>query len=116
AKVESYVKNIDSSRSLLQNERASALKALNKKVTAANIGRLVDLGLWNKAQNYFTQADTSSNAIQLVQAQLFMKKNQFFKAESKVEAVLADKPNNTAAKILRAKLYIQSWELDKADK
>lgn len=110
-----YVNNIDSARSLLAKERAQVLQELEQKVTPANISRLVDLGLWDEAQNYISKADTSQDSIKLVQASLLIKKHQYFKAETKVEAVLADERDNRQAQLLRAKLYIQSWELDKAE-
>lgn len=114
-KVQPYVDNIEDARSMLQNERSQVLQDLNNKIVPEKIARVIQLGLWDEAQDYLFQTDTTQNAIRLVQARLFMKKNQYFKAEDRVEAVLANDPTNRQAKLLRAKLYIQSWDLQKAD-
>lgn len=111
-----YVNDVNRARNMLKEERDEVKQALQKKITPEKIVRLVELGLLQKAEHYLDKADTSGNAIKLVQAKLYVKQHQYFKAEKKVEAVLADDPENRQAQQLRAALFIQSWELDKADK
>ncbi len=110
----SYVNDIKQARSVLKAERAEAKQALQQKVTAERIGRLVELGLWKEAERYLTRTDISNNDIKLVYAKLYIKQHQYLKAEEKVLTVLADEPEKRQAQLLRAALYIQSWELDKA--
>src|SRR5699024_4069845 len=111
-----YVSNVEQARSLLSEKRSKALAQLEQKITPDKVARLVELGLWTKAQNYLSRADTSQNEIKLIQARLAIKKHRYFKAEDKVSSVLKAEPNNKKAKLLRAKLYMQSWDLDQAEK
>lgn len=111
-----YVENGARAQKQLVEQREIAEKQLKASISPEAIVRLIELGAWEKAADFLHKADTSLPEIQLAEAELFLKKHAYKQAEKRVVEVLKQNSSNTKAKLLRAKLYKQAWELDKAAK
>jgi thioredoxin-like negative regulator of GroEL/Tfp pilus assembly protein PilF len=110
-----YVDNADVVIEKLEQERSETLAALENEVTAQNIEKLIELGMWNDAERYISDADNESNEIKLAEAKLLFKKHRYSNSETIVNDVLESNSANRMARLLKAELHIQAWELDKAD-
>ncbi|HET6528575.1 MAG TPA: tetratricopeptide repeat protein, partial [Balneolaceae bacterium] len=110
-----YVDDVEQARSMLAKQRTQVLEELQQEVTHQGLERLVDLGLWEKAQSYLDDAGALNSEMKLVQAELWMKRHRYAQAEKLVNSVLAANPEHRKARLLRADLFIQSWNLAKAD-
>lgn len=115
SETEKYVDDTEIVKEQLEQERSATLAELETEVTPQNIEKLVELGLWSKAEQYIANSDSDSDEIRLSEAKLLFKKHLYSNSESIVNAVLEENPANREARLLKAELNIQAWELDEAD-
>lgn len=91
-----------------------AREQLLNSESAENINFLLYLGLWDKIPALLEKGVPADDQKAVAQADYFIHINEFEEAEAILEAVLRRSPDHCWAKILRARLYIESWELKKA--
>lgn len=87
---------------LLQSEKAD------------DISSLLYLGMWDKIPALLTEGVPADNEKAVAQADYFIHINELEQAEEILASVLKRSPDYCQAKLLRARLYIESWELEKA--
>ncbi|WP_439880005.1 tetratricopeptide repeat protein [Pontibacter sp. MBLB2868] len=80
---------------------------------AVKAEKLLALGEWQKAENVLSTAKPTAQ-LKLVKARLAILRNDFGEAEQLVKEVLQQNPEQKDALLLRSKLHVQGWELDKA--
>lgn len=76
--------------------------------------RMLELGMWEEAARLIYSEDKPGQEMQLVQARYLILQNEFRKAENVIQNLLAKSPSLEKAKIMRAELYVQRWDLPKA--
>ncbi|MEX0722472.1 MAG: hypothetical protein WD053_01270 [Gracilimonas sp.] len=115
SETEKYVDDTEIVKEQLEQERSTTLAELETEVTAGNIEKLIELGMWNDAERFISNADNESNEIKLAEAKLMFKKHRYSNSEVIVNTVLESNPANRKARLLKAELHIQAWGLDEAD-
>lgn len=95
-------------------EIAIARKQLLQSDKADDISSLLYLGLWDRIPALLEKGVPESDDKAVAQADYFIHINEFDAAEEMLEAVLKRSPEHCRAKMLRARLYIEAWELQKA--
>lgn len=96
------------------DELDAARKDLLKSEQAKNISMLLGLGLWDRIPTLLEEGVPELDEKAIAQADYFIHINEFEKAEKILDSVLLRSPDDCQAKMLRARLYIESWELEKA--
>ncbi|MEZ4772960.1 MAG: tetratricopeptide repeat protein [Bacteroidia bacterium] len=102
-------------REKLALERKIALEMENT-LSGEKLSALIRLGLWDDAATFIAANTSSSDEIKLLEAEFLILNNDFSKAETLVNAVLATEPTNHKGKLLLARLKIEAWLLDDAEK
>ncbi|WP_299758534.1 hypothetical protein [uncultured Pontibacter sp.] len=98
-------------RQKLQQERQEALQ--ENSGAAQKATRLLELGAWQEARQVLLQAQPTA-AVQLAKARLAILENSFRQADTLVQQVLQENPENRQALLLQSELQVQAWELEQA--
>lgn len=97
--------------------RALALSDSTRPV-AERARRLTALGLWDEAGRLLADArgekGSDRAALAAAEADLLLRRHRYAEAEAVVAAALANEPGDPELRLLRARLYIQAWQLDSA--
>ncbi|HEX7117539.1 MAG TPA: tetratricopeptide repeat protein [Longimicrobiales bacterium] len=104
--------DVASARTVLEDERESVL-ADRGMDAAERVARMVELGLWAAADSVITAAPETPELL-LAAAELRYRQHRYDAAEALVGRVLAVEPDDRRARLLRARLKVQSWELETA--
>ncbi|HEY8377687.1 MAG TPA: tetratricopeptide repeat protein, partial [Nannocystis sp.] len=104
--------DVASARTLLMEQREAVLADQSGDV-AERVRRMVALGLWAEADSLIATGPESP-ALLAAAAELRIRQHRYHEAESLVERALAAEPRNRDARLLRARLKLQSWELPAA--
>lgn len=99
-------------RELLEVER-ERVRSGTGLAPAERAARMLELGLWGEAERIIAEGGDDPS-LALVEVRLRMKEQRFHDAESRLAEVLAAAPSNREARLLRAELHVQAWELDEA--
>ncbi|HEY4652630.1 MAG TPA: tetratricopeptide repeat protein, partial [Pontibacter sp.] len=98
-------------REKLQQERQLAKTATIAPAEKAE--KLLELGLWQEAQQTIARAKPTAQTI-VTKAKLAILNNEFEQAEKLVKQALKLQPESAEALLLQSKLQVQAWELEKA--
>ena len=101
-------------RKSLEMLRQKTLAADHVTVNVTTIHRMLDLGLWQDAFTAFSAVDSENAEVKLARARYEILNNDFSAAEALVESVLLSAPEHRQGRLLRAKLFVEAWELAKA--
>ena len=101
--------DIASARTLLTAER-EAVRADQGADAATRVRRMVELGMWGAADSLIA-ASAETPALLAAAAELRFRQHRYDEAESLIERALAAEPKNRDARLLRARLKLQAWEL-----
>ncbi|MDX2250494.1 MAG: tetratricopeptide repeat protein [Bacteroidia bacterium] len=100
---------------LLNRERKRILSEDNLPLPE-KLSVLIRLGLWDKAAEIFAQNNSDTDELKLMEAEFLILNHVFAKAESRVDSLLTSNPLNRKARLLLARLRIEAWLLDDAEK
>ncbi|MEZ4825328.1 MAG: tetratricopeptide repeat protein [Bacteroidia bacterium] len=98
----------------LRQQREKILAA--DGVSAENLSLMIHLGLWDAAEKLLSETGQDSPQLSLIRAEFLILTNQFAQAETLVNQQLNADSLNAEAKILLARLRIEAWLLDDAEK
>ncbi|MEL6133138.1 MAG: hypothetical protein AAFR59_07195, partial [Bacteroidota bacterium] len=81
-----------------------------------DIARAIQIGTWELAQDWLDQSQARAEMpmYTFLQAQLYRLRHQYSEAEATIEPLLSQDQPLLSARLLRAKLWIDAWELDSA--
>jgi thioredoxin-like negative regulator of GroEL len=106
------VDDVAGARELLEVER-EVVRASGSLSPAERAIRMIELGLWSEAERIVT-AGRFDPALALVEVRLRMKEQEFHEAEARLAEVLEADPSHREARLLKAELEVQAWELEAA--
>jgi tetratricopeptide (TPR) repeat protein len=86
-------------------------KPVNGRLPVELISKMLESGLWEQASVYLYAADQSNAKTKLLWADYYILQNNFKKAETYVNNVLAKQQFHNKALLLKAFLEIQAWRL-----
>ncbi|HEX6940463.1 MAG TPA: tetratricopeptide repeat protein [Longimicrobiales bacterium] len=104
--------DIVSARMVLAEEREAVLAGRDMD-PAERVERMVELGLWAAADSVIAAAEESAELLTAA-AELRFRQHRYEEAESLVERALALEPEDRRARLLRARLKLQAWDLEAA--
>ncbi len=81
---------------------------------SANIYQLLSWGLWDQIPDILPAGMPASDDAAIAKADYLIHINEFAQAQTIIDSVQRRSPQNKRAKVLRGRLYIESWELSKA--
>jgi len=96
----------------MQRQKVAQLSALSP-VARARV--LLQLGEWEKAEQWLQEGSDRSEVLEL-QAQLAFLRHRYALADSLNRQLLHSEPENRAAQLLQIDLLTQAWQLDEAEK
>ena len=99
---------------LLQSKRADLLQSA-APFDAQHAHQMIDLGLWDEAQEFLEDAPSNLADIQLVRARFAWLNNDFFAAEGWLDILATKGQIPLETKLLRIQLEIEAWRLDSAE-
>ena len=97
----------------LEEARESVLDARGTRIHE-RVRRMIDLGLWSEAEALLGAARTRNADIEAAGAALALRQHHYDEARSRVMAALRLEPRHREARLLRARLAIQAWQLANA--
>ncbi len=103
--------DIKAIREKLQQEREQAKAATIAPAERAE--RLLELGLWQEAEQTIAKARPSAETI-VTKAKLAILNNEFEQAGKLITQALKLQPESAEALLIKSKLQVQAWELEKA--
>ncbi|MEJ8758227.1 tetratricopeptide repeat protein [Pontibacter sp. H259] len=103
--------DIKAVREKLQQERQQAKAATITPAEKAE--KLLELGLWQEAEQTIAKAKPTVQTI-VAKVKLAILNNEFAQAEKLVTQALKIQPEAPEALLLKSKLQVQAWELEKA--
>ncbi len=104
--------DVASVRVVLDEAREEVLAAVDMD-PADRARRMIELGLWRPTDSLVAAAATSPELL-AVAAELRFRRHRYEEAEALVERALAAEPDDRRARLLRARLRVQAWDLEEA--
>lgn len=107
------VDDVAAARLALEQARAS-VRTDSTTSRAARVQRMIELGMWDEAAALLENGQGADPDLRVAEAHLLIERHRYREAEALIDQILNRNPRHHQARLAKARLQIQAWNLDAA--